>query len=65
VRKEKVIPIIIGAIGTISKSFQKIPEQHIGKSGFGGLEEACWPLVLKFAGSDPAEAVGFLGRKNL
>ena len=29
-------------------------------SGFGGLEVACWPLVPKFAGSNPAEAVGFL-----
>ena len=27
-------------------------------SGFGGLEVACWPLVLKFASSNPAEAVG-------
>ena len=27
--------------------------------GFGGLEVACWPLVPKFAGSNPAEAVGF------
>jgi len=34
------------------------------KRGFGGLEVACWPLVPKFAGSHPAEAVGFLGRKN-
>jgi hypothetical protein len=25
-------------------------------SGFGGLEVACYPLVLKFAGSHPAEA---------
>jgi len=25
---------------------------------------ACWPLVPKFADSQPAEAVGFLGRKN-
>ena len=33
-------------------------------SGFGGLEVACWPLVPKFAGSNPPEAVGFLGRKN-
>ena len=33
------------------------------ESGFGGLEVACWPLVPKFAGSHPAEAVGFLGRK--
>ena len=33
-------------------------------SGFGDLGVACWPLVPKFAGSNPAEAVGFLGRKN-
>jgi hypothetical protein len=33
-------------------------------SGFGGLEVACWPLVPKFAGSNPAEAVGFYGQKN-
>jgi len=26
-------------------------------SGFGGLEVVCWPLVPKFAGSHPAEAV--------
>ena len=32
--------------------------------GFGGLGVACWPLVPKFAGSNPAEAVGFLGRKK-
>ena len=28
-------------------------------SGFGRLEVACWPLVPKLAGSNPAEAVGF------
>ena len=28
-------------------------------SGFGGLGVACWPLVPKFAGSNPAETVGF------
>jgi len=32
--------------------------------GFGGLGVACWPLVPKIAGSNPAEAVGYLGRKN-
>jgi hypothetical protein len=26
--------------------------------GFGGLEDACWTLVPKVAGSNPAEAVG-------
>ena len=34
------------------------------KSSFGGLEVACWLLLPKFAGSHPAEAVGFLGRKK-
>ena len=33
-------------------------------SGFGGLGVACWPLVPKFACSNPAENVGFLGRKK-
>jgi len=36
----------------------------VTSSGFGSLEVACWPLVPTFAGSHPAEAVGFLGRKN-
>ena len=33
-------------------------------SGFGGLGVACWLLVPKFAGSNPAEAVGFLKAKK-
>jgi hypothetical protein len=33
--------------------------------GFGGLEVACWPLVPKFAGSNPAEAIGFLRAKKI
>ena len=33
-------------------------------SGFGGLEVACWPLVPKFVGSNPAEAVGFFREKK-
>jgi hypothetical protein len=33
-------------------------------SGFGGLEVACWPLTPKFAGSNPADALGFFVRKN-
>jgi hypothetical protein len=32
--------------------------------GFGGLEDACWPPVPKFAGSNTAEAVGFFGAKE-
>ena len=31
---------------------------------FGGLGVACWPLVPKFAGSNPAEAFGFLRAKK-
>jgi hypothetical protein len=42
--------------------FTLLLTSHIG--GFGGLEEACWPSVPKFAGLNPAEAVGFLRRKN-
>jgi len=34
------------------------------KIGFGGLEVTCWALVPKFAGSNPAEAVGFLRAKK-
>ena len=30
--KTKVIPVIIGATGTISKSFRKVREQHTGKT---------------------------------
>jgi hypothetical protein len=33
--------------------------------GFGSLEVACWPLVPKYADSNPAEAVGFLRAKNI
>ena len=33
-------------------------------SGFGGLDVAWCPLVPKFVGSHPAEAVGFLGQKK-
>ena len=31
---------------------------------FGGLEVACWPLVPKFVGSNPAEDVGFFRAKT-
>jgi hypothetical protein len=34
------------------------------KTGFGGLQDACWPLVPKFAGSNPAEAFGFFRAKK-
>jgi hypothetical protein len=33
-------------------------------SGFGGLGVASWPLVPKFAGSNPAEVVGFFRAKK-
>jgi hypothetical protein len=31
---------------------------------FGGLGVACWPLIPKFGGSDPAEAVELLRTKK-
>jgi len=33
-------------------------------SGFGDVGVACWPLVPKFVGSNPAKAVGFLRAKK-
>jgi len=39
-------------------------EASLLDSGFGGLEVACWPVVPKFAGLQPAKAIGFLGRKK-
>ena len=50
----------------------RIPSQHlhgmkdrdISSIGFGGLGVACRPLVPKFMGSNPAEAVGFLRAKK-
>ena len=43
-------------------SFSSLFNHHVNfnVSGFGGLEVACWPLIPKFAGSNTAEAVGFL-----
>ena len=35
------------------------------ENSFGGLGVACWPLVPKFACSNPAEAIEFLGRKKI
>ena len=40
-------------------------EHNIKISGFGGLGVARWPLVSKFAVSNPAEAVGFLRAKKI
>jgi hypothetical protein len=37
----------------------------IPPSCFGGLEVACWPVVPKFAGSNPAEVVGFFRVKKI
>jgi hypothetical protein len=37
--KTNVIPVIIGATGTISKIIEKIPEQHAGKARDEGTTE--------------------------
>ena len=58
--RDRSLSLIRHRIGPSSNSLP-IYQPHVGLiSGFGGLEVACWPLVLKFAGSNPAEAVGFL-----
>ena len=65
--RTKFIMLITNNISTIvGQQITFIIATHygLGRSGFGGLEVACWPLVPKFAGSHPAKAVGFLGQKN-
>jgi hypothetical protein len=54
----------ISILPTTYKILSNILLPRLTRSGFDGLEVACWPLVLKFAGSHPAEAVGFLGAKK-
>jgi len=49
---------------TLSRCASHSRQSELLRRGFGGLEVACKPLVPKFAGLYPAEAVGFLGRKN-
>jgi hypothetical protein len=51
----------------LQRGITLIKKLHAGinnKNGFGGLEVTCWPLVPKFAGSNPAEAVRFLRVKK-
>ena len=50
-------------IGQQNRIYTGNSESHCALSGFSGLEVVCWLLAPKFAGSHPAEAVGFLGRK--
>ena len=53
------IPLGYGCLSRVSIAYFKA-----GDSGFGGLEVACWPLIPKFAGSNPTEAVGFFRAKK-
>jgi hypothetical protein len=43
---------------------QRRVSNKINSSDIGGLEDVCWPLVPKYAGSNPAEAVGFFRAKK-
>ena len=47
-----------------NSDYRRIMQPCNEASGYGGLGVACWPLVPKFAGSNPTEAVGFLRAKN-
>ena len=40
----------------VSIPFKATSFRKFLQSGVGGLEVACWPLIPKFAGSNPAEA---------
>jgi hypothetical protein len=63
-RYKTLVSDLKGRTHVVGVHENKILRNVSGAGGFGGLEVACWPLVPKFAGSHPAEAVGFLGRKN-
>ena len=58
---------LLTAIG-LSPGGKKRKEKYLSyignPSGCGGLGVACWPLVPKFAGSNPVAAVGFLRTKK-
>ena len=56
-RMPRLSTLTLHTISTILCSYMHI-------IGFGGLGVACWPLVPKFVGSNPAEAVGFLRAKK-
>ena len=45
---------------TLSRSLASDFLVSLLRGGFRGLEVVCWPLVPKFAGSNPAKTVGFL-----
>ena len=53
----------LAKVTLLLKHLVKITSLYIVWIGFGGLGVACWPLVPKFAGTNPAEAVGFLRAK--
>ena len=53
----------------VAQSSSEVPEGLMNNTvyegnDFGGLGVACWPLGPKFAGSNPAESVGFLRAKK-
>jgi hypothetical protein len=52
-------PRYVMSIWAVARTYD---EFTTSSSGFGVL--ACWPLLPKIAGSLPAEAVGFFGRKS-
>jgi hypothetical protein len=51
-------------MGKLFQIMANLIELNLLISGFGGLGVACWPSVPKFAGSNPAEAVGFFTAKK-
>jgi hypothetical protein len=52
-------------LSKIRTVFKELCLSKQADSGFDGLGVACWPLVPKFAGSNPAEAVGLLRAKKI
>jgi hypothetical protein len=61
----KILQFCVYIYVVMNRHANRIFLRHITNVNcFGGLEVACWPLVPKFAGSNPAEAVGFNKKKS-
>ena len=61
-QREKVVRLLLYTSEIVQEILYPVSKRRV--SGFGGLEVACWPLVPKFAGSNPGEAVGFFRAKK-
>jgi hypothetical protein len=60
----KIVRLTFGMCTSLDCIYILTTTATVDISGFGGLGVACWPLVPKFEGSNPAEALGFFRVKK-